>query len=66
MKAKTLIPAVILTLVISLNSALALGGATVPWTTYEAENMADTGAILGPSYVPNLPEHQEGKHHKNT
>ena len=53
MKAETLIPAVILTLVISLNSALALGGATVPWTTYEAENMTNTGTILGPSYAGN-------------
>src|SRR5882724_8893878 len=53
MKAETLIPAVILTLVVSLNSALALGGATAPWTTYEAENMANTGTILGPSYAPN-------------
>src|ERR1017187_7394190 len=53
MKAETLIPAVILTLVISLNSALALGGATVPWTTYEAENMTTTGTILGPSYAGN-------------
>src|SRR5712671_5099521 len=53
MKAKTLIPAVILTLLVSLNSALALGGATMPWTTYEAENMANTGTILGPSYAGN-------------
>src|ERR1035437_9909319 len=53
MKAKTLILAVTLTLVLSLNSALALGGATVPWTTYEAENMTNTGTILGPSYAGN-------------
>src|SRR5712671_6505652 len=53
MKAETLIPAVILTLLASLNSALALGGATVPWTTYEAENMTNTGTILGPSYAGN-------------
>jgi len=53
MKAKTLIPAVILTLLTSLNSALAQRGATVPWTTYEAENMANTGTVLGPSYVGN-------------
>src|SRR6266481_3613471 len=53
MKAETLIPAVILTLLVSLNSALALGGATVPWTTYEAENMTNTGTILGPSYAGN-------------
>ena len=54
MKAKTLIAAVIPTLVISLNSALASTGANVPWTTYEAENMTNNGTILGPSYGPNL------------
>jgi Pectate lyase superfamily protein/Divergent InlB B-repeat domain len=53
MKAKTLISAVILTLLVSLNSALALGGATVPWTTYEAENMTTSGTNLGPSYAGN-------------
>src|SRR6266478_6966623 len=53
MKAETLIPAVILTLFVSLNSALAFSGATVPWTTYEAENMTNTGTILGPSYAGN-------------
>src|SRR5882724_8556203 len=54
MKAETLIFAVSLTLVISLNSALAQRGASVPWTTYEAEYMTNNGAILGPSYGPNL------------
>jgi hypothetical protein len=29
------------------------GGATVPWITYEAENMTNTGTILGPSYGGN-------------
>jgi hypothetical protein len=43
-----------LTLVISLNSALGFSGATVPWITYEAENMTTTGTILGPSYAPNV------------
>src|SRR6266436_1175541 len=43
----------ILSLVISLNSALAFSGATVPWTTYEAENMTNNGTILGPSYTGN-------------
>ena len=28
-------------------------GATVPWITYEAENMTNTGTVLGPSYVGN-------------
>jgi len=53
MKAKMLNLAAILTLVISLNSALAFSGATVPWITYEAENMTNTGTILGPSYAGN-------------
>jgi len=42
-----------LSLVVSLNSALAFSGATVPWITYEAENMTNTGTILGPSYAGN-------------
>jgi hypothetical protein len=29
---------------------LAQRGATVPWTTYEAESMTNTGAIIGPDY----------------
>src|SRR5579862_154942 len=54
MKAKTLITAVaILTFLISLNSVLASTGANVPWITYEAENMTNTGVILGPSYAGN-------------
>ena len=27
-------------------------GATIPWTTYEAENMQTTGTVLGPVYEP--------------
>lgn len=27
-------------------------GATIPWTTYEAENMKTTGTVLGPRYDP--------------
>ena len=27
-------------------------GATIPWTTYEAENMKTTGIVLGPKYDP--------------
>jgi hypothetical protein len=35
-------------------SAQAFSGATVPWTTYEAENMTvNGGTILGPQYGPN-------------
>jgi hypothetical protein len=29
-------------------------GATVPWITYEAENMTNTGTVLGPTYAPNV------------
>ncbi len=39
--------------VIITNSASVSRGATVPWTTYEAENMVNTGTILGPSYAGN-------------
>ena len=36
-------------------SALAFNGASVPWTTYEAENMTISGGtILGPQYGPNV------------
>lgn len=45
----------ILALISSLSSAQAFVGATVPWTTYEAEDMATTGTILGapdsPSFI---------------
>src|ERR1700722_17010308 len=35
--------------IISIHSAQAFNGATVPWTTYEAENMTiNGGQILGP------------------
>ncbi|HEX3132747.1 MAG TPA: hypothetical protein VHX44_04090, partial [Planctomycetota bacterium] len=27
-------------------------GATIPWTTYEAEDMATTGSVLGPGWLP--------------
>lgn len=40
--------------VISSNSTSSFtGGANVPWITYEAENMTNTGTILGPSYAGN-------------
>jgi hypothetical protein len=48
------IQAVTNVIVISSNSASSFtGGATVPWITYEAENMTNTGTILGPSYAGN-------------
>src|ERR1043166_5036331 len=49
MKAKTLLFALLLPLLAPLNSALAITGATVPWTTYEAEAMTiNGGTVLGP------------------
>jgi hypothetical protein len=49
---------VIITLIfdISLCSAQDHRGATMPWTTYEAERMHTTGIILGPKYEPYLVE----------
>ncbi len=41
-------------LVGSLCSALGMTGASVAWTTYEAESMTTTGTVLGPQYGPNL------------
>src|SRR6267378_5777836 len=32
----------------------AFGEANVPWITYEAEDMATTGTLLGPQYGPHL------------
>jgi len=29
-------------------------GANVPWTTYEAEDMANNGSVWGPQYAPNV------------
>src|SRR5439155_597160 len=46
--------ATILALTVSLVSSHAFDGASVPWTTYEAENMATTGTIFGPQYGPNV------------
>src|SRR5258708_4053451 len=47
----------ILFLTVSLCPAMAFTGATVPWTTYEAENMTVSGGtILGPSYAQNVVE----------
>ncbi len=44
---------IVLLLGASLHSVQASPGATVPWTTYEAENMTTTGTVLGPGYSPN-------------
>ena len=48
--------AVIICLWASLGSAQSFRGADIPWTTYEAEDMATTGAVLGPKYDPYLVE----------
>ncbi len=42
-----------LALAASLRASPAFTGATVPWTTYEAENMTTTGVVLGPQYGAN-------------
>jgi len=43
---------VVLSLV-SIHSAQAFSGATVPWTTYEAENMTISGGTILSSYAAN-------------
>ena len=48
--------AIFLSLVICSGSARAGIGADMPWTTYEAEDMKTTGAVLGPKYAPFLVE----------
>ncbi len=46
--------ATVVALIISLSTARAFNGATVPWTTYEAVNMTRAGGtILGPDYGHN-------------
>jgi hypothetical protein len=47
---------IFLPLVIASSSARAGVGADMPWTTYEAEDMKTTGAVLGPKYEPYLVE----------
>jgi Alpha-1,3-glucanase catalytic domain D1/Alpha-1,3-glucanase catalytic domain D2/Divergent InlB B-repeat domain len=44
----------IVALVSVASSAKAFAGAVVSWTTYEAEDMATTGTLLGPQYAPHL------------
>jgi Alpha-1,3-glucanase catalytic domain D1/Alpha-1,3-glucanase catalytic domain D2 len=44
----------LLALAIAAVSAQASTGATVTWTTREAEDMTTTGTILGPQYGPNV------------
>ena len=42
--------AIIIALITSLYSAYAFRGANLPWTTYEAEDMTNTGTVFGPGY----------------
>ena len=55
--------AVALSLVAGSGCARAGIGADMPWTTYEAEDMKTTGAVLGPKYAPFLVE-TESSHQK--
>jgi hypothetical protein len=48
--------AIIASLAVSLHATQAFRGADIPWITYEAEEMATTGATLGPKYDPYLVE----------
>ncbi|HEY5069318.1 MAG TPA: glycosyl hydrolase family 28-related protein, partial [Candidatus Acidoferrum sp.] len=48
--------AVIICFNASLCSAQSFRGADIPWTTYEAEAMTNTGTTLGPKYDPYLVE----------
>jgi len=48
--------ALFLSFVIYPSAVRAGAGADVPWTTYEAEDMKTTGAVLGPKYEPFLVE----------
>jgi hypothetical protein len=41
-------------LLLPLPAARGFSGAAVPWTTYEAEDMATSGTVLGPQYAPYL------------
>ncbi len=47
------VAAFVLLMSLGVLSGFAQRGASVPWTTYEAENMAISGGtILGPGYAP--------------
>src|SRR5436190_21336774 len=46
--------AVLLAGMVAWGRAHASIGAAVPWTTYEAENMTNTGTVLGPEYSPSF------------
>jgi hypothetical protein len=41
---------------VPLHAAQSFRGADIPWTTYEAEEMTNTGTTLGPKYGPYLVE----------
>jgi Alpha-1,3-glucanase catalytic domain D1/Alpha-1,3-glucanase catalytic domain D2 len=46
--------AVVAAFLASAHAVQASSGAVVPWISYEAENMATTGTVLGPQYGPNV------------
>jgi hypothetical protein len=48
--------ALIALLAVPLHAAQSFRGADIPWTTYEAEDMTNTGTTLGPKYDPYLVE----------
>ena len=48
--------ALLMFLGVSLCAAESFRGADIPWTTYEAEDMTNTGMTLGPKYDPYLVE----------
>lgn len=55
--------AILVSLMACSGAARASIGADMPWTTYEAEDMKTTGAVLGPKYAPFLVE-TEASHQK--
>jgi hypothetical protein len=52
MNLKNIYLVIILILSRLICSAQEKRGATIPWTTYEAENMKTTGTVIGPGYEP--------------
>ena len=41
---------------LGVTPTFAQNGATVPWVTYEAEDMTNTGTVMGPKFEPNVVE----------
>jgi hypothetical protein len=53
---KPMLPTVLAMISISVHAQTvgAARGASVPWTTYEAEDMTNNGTVWGPQYIPNV------------